>query len=210
MKDLLKYFRSAFRFRGKNLAVVALVALAFLLGVGAKSYASETLRIFNPAVLMGKVEAENFHLTIISLLTLVNVGLIVAGVYGMMSYTVTQQAPQIGQRLTDGATTSEVLKLVLWHAMKLAVQGIVIGLGVAFLFARWVKVALFGVAATDSLTYLGVALVLGAMVFVTMFLPARRESQCYSQCDPNDAHNQFKYRVQEKEFLKSAKRLECG
>lgn len=177
MKALLQYLRPAFQFRGKNLAVVALVALAFLLGVGANSYASETFRIFNPAALMGKVEAENFHLTLISLLTLVNVGLIVAGVYGVMSYTVTQQAPQIGRRLADGAKTSEVLKLVLWHAMKLAVQGTVIGLGVAFLFARWIKVALFGVEATDSLTYLGVALVLGAVAFVTMFLPARRESE---------------------------------
>jgi ABC-type lipoprotein release transport system permease subunit len=127
-------------------------------------------------MLMGRVEAENFHLTLMSLLTMVNAGLVVAGIYGVMSFTVTNQTPEIGQRLASGATTREVMTLIVRHAMKLAVQGTVIGLGVALLLARWIKVALFGVEASDSLTFVGVAVVLSARAFVTTYLLLRRES----------------------------------
>ena len=160
--------------RPKNLAVVALAALAFLLGIGVRSYAAETLRFLHPGSLMGSLEASQFQLTLISLLTVLNLGFVVAGIYGAMSYTVTARTQEIGLLLAHGARMRDVMRLVVWHGMKLMGFGTVIGLSAAVLFARWIKVLLVGVDATDPLTFAAVTVVLGATAFIVTYLPMRR------------------------------------
>jgi ABC-type antimicrobial peptide transport system permease subunit len=172
MTRLRQYFRSAVRWNLKNLIVASVVLLAFLFGLVVKSYAAETLRMFQPGSLMGRVDAEGFQWTLLGVLTLVDLGLVVAGIYGLMSFSVTQRTPEIGRQLAGGAKMSEVLKLVLGHGMRLAVFGAVIGLGTAFLLARWIKMLLFGVEATDPLAFVGVAVVLSGVAFLAMSRPA--------------------------------------
>ena len=177
MTHWLHALHVAFRPKRKNLIIAVLASMAFLFGVVVRSYASETLRMFHPGSLMGRVDMKGFQLTLLGVFTLVNVGLVVAGIYGLMSFSVTQRTPEIERRLASGAKTSEVLKLILWHGMQLSGFGVVIGLGAAFLLARWIKVLLFGVEPADPLLFIGVAVVLSAVAFLATFKPARRTAQ---------------------------------
>jgi ABC-type lipoprotein release transport system permease subunit len=94
-----------------------------------------------------------------------------------MSFSVTHRTPEIGRQIACGAKTSKVLKLVLWHGMKLALLGAVQGLAVAFLLAGWIKALLLGVSATDPLTFLVVTLLLGVVAFAVYYLLTRRAAK---------------------------------
>jgi putative ABC transport system permease protein len=99
------------------------------------------------------------------------------GIYGLMAYLVTQRTHEIGIRLALGAQKSDVLFLVMKHGMKLAVLGIVIGLGVAFGLTRVIRSWLFGVSATDPLTFAGIIILLTGTVLLACYLPALRATK---------------------------------
>ena len=99
------------------------------------------------------------------------------GIYGVISYSVTQRTHEIGLRVALGARTADVLKLVVWQGMKLALVGIVVGVAVAFLVTRVMSSFLFGVSATDPLTFAGVSLVLAVVSFLACYIPARRATK---------------------------------
>jgi len=99
------------------------------------------------------------------------------GIYGVTSYYVTQRTHEIGVRMALGAQIADVLKLVLRRAMWLAVIGIGIGIAGAFAVTRYMTTLLFGVKPVDAITFVGVALVLAAVVFVACFVPARRAAK---------------------------------
>jgi predicted permease len=96
------------------------------------------------------------------------------GVYGVLSYSVNQQRHEIGIRRALGAQEGDVLRLVAGQGMRLAVVGLVVGLGVAALFARLLVSLLFGVSAIDPWTFIGVTLVLLAVALIACYIPARR------------------------------------
>jgi putative ABC transport system permease protein len=96
------------------------------------------------------------------------------GIYGVMSYSVTQRSRELGVRIALGARRSDVLRLVLRQGMSLALIGIAIGVGAALLLTRLIQSQLFGVRASDPLTFVAVALLLGATALVANLVPALR------------------------------------
>jgi putative ABC transport system permease protein len=99
------------------------------------------------------------------------------GIYGVTSYYVTQRTHEIGVRMALGAQIVDVLKLVLRRAMLLAILGIGIGVVGAVAVTRYLTTLLFGVKPIDVVTFAGVAIVLGIVVFVACVVPARRAAR---------------------------------
>jgi putative ABC transport system permease protein len=100
-----------------------------------------------------------------------------AGVYGVQSYSVAQQTSEIGVRVAMGAGKGQILKRVIFQAMRPAVLGIVVGLGGAFALSRFMSTLLFGVEASDPVTYASVAGLLVAAALVSAWLPALRATR---------------------------------
>ncbi len=105
------------------------------------------------------------------------------GIFGVISYSVTQRRQEIGIRRALGASAATVLRLVIVHGMALAAIGMAIGLAAAFAVTRLLESLLFGVTATDTVTFLSVAGLLGAVAFAASFWPAWRASRV----DPAEA-----------------------
>ena len=99
------------------------------------------------------------------------------GIYGVTSYYVTQRTHEIGVRMALGAQIVDVLKLVLSRAMLLALIGIGIGVAGAVAVTRYLTTLLFGVKPIDTVTFIAVAVVLAAVVFVACLVPARRAAK---------------------------------
>ena len=100
--------------------------------------------------------------------------LAVVGIYGVISYSVTQRTHEIGIRMALGAEPSQVMHLILTHGLKLAVTGVVIGIGAALGMTRLMSSLLFGISATDPLTFAGVSVLLLAVAVAACYIPARR------------------------------------
>jgi len=96
------------------------------------------------------------------------------GIYSVISYSVAQRTHEIGIRIALGAQKSDVLKLIIGQGMTLTLIGIVAGLAGAFALTRLMSTLLFGVSASDPLTFLAVSLLLSAVAFIACYIPARR------------------------------------
>lgn len=99
------------------------------------------------------------------------------GIYGVTSYYVTQRTHEIGVRMALGAQLGDVLKLVLRRGMLLAAIGIGVGIAGAFAVTRYMTALLFGVKPVDVITFVGVAVLLVAVVLVACLIPARRAAK---------------------------------
>jgi len=96
------------------------------------------------------------------------------GLFGVISYIVSQRTHEIGVRMALGARHGDVLSLVVRHGLFLTVTGLVIGLGIALGAAQLLSFLLYGIAPTDPTTFIGVALVLYAIAVLACYIPARR------------------------------------
>jgi putative ABC transport system permease protein len=96
------------------------------------------------------------------------------GIYGVMSYSVTQRTHELGIRIALGAQSRDLLKLILGRGFALTLVGIALGLVASFALTRVMSSLLFGVSATDPVTFGGLALLLSAVALAACYIPTRR------------------------------------
>ncbi len=128
-------------------------------------------------VLADSIARPRFNAFLISIFAGVGMLLAGVGIYGVISYGVTQRVHEIGVRLALGATRSDVLKLVLGKGLKLAIAGVVIGLILATIMGRFLSSLLFGVGERDALTFIGVSALIVVVALLACYLPARRATK---------------------------------
>jgi ABC-type antimicrobial peptide transport system permease subunit len=116
----------------------------------------------------------SFTLAMLGIAAAMALALGIIGIYGVMSYTVSQRQAEIGIRLALGAQRGQVLQMVLKQGTKLALVGVAIGIGAAFGLTRLMKSLLFGVTAYDPLTFASVAALLILIALLACYIPARR------------------------------------
>jgi putative ABC transport system permease protein len=99
------------------------------------------------------------------------------GIYGIVSYSVTQRTHEIGIRMALGARASNVLSLILRNGLALVLTGIVIGVGSAFVLTRFLATLLFGIEPTDSVTFVVVSATFFLIAMVAALIPALRATR---------------------------------
>ena len=123
------------------------------------------------------VQGERLTLTLLSLFAGIALVLAIVGIYGVMSYSVTQRTHEIGIRMAIGARPRDVFKMILGHGMKLALIGVGLGLLLALLVTRFMVTMLFGVEPTDATTFAGITAILIGVALLACYLPGRRATK---------------------------------
>lgn len=139
-------------------------------------------------VVAGTVAGPRFVTILLGIFATLALGLAAIGVYGVISYTVAQRTQEIGVRMALGAGSARVLRLVLKQGVSMALIGIAIGVGGALIATRLLTGILYGVSATDPVTFVGVAVFFtGVAILARTYPPGRRvRSSRWSLCGPSN------------------------
>jgi predicted permease len=125
-------------------------------------------------IIADSLAARRVSMIVLCVFAALALGLASMGIYGVISYLVGQQTREIGIRMALGARQSDVLRQILGESMKMTFAGILIGLLAALGLTRLMANLLFGVSATDPLTFAGVGVILTIVALAACFVPARR------------------------------------
>lgn len=129
------------------------------------------------SLLAKSIAKARFSTMLLTIFAGLALALAAIGIYGVISYVVTQRGHEIGVRMAMGAQASDVFKLVLRNGMGLAVIGVGIGLAGAFALTRVMTTLLFGVTPTDAVTFATVSALLLGVALLACFIPARRATK---------------------------------
>ncbi len=124
-------------------------------------------------VFSASLNTRRFNLTLVGAFALTALLLAMAGIYGVLAYSVARRTREIGVRIALGASVGNVLKLILGQSMLTVIAGVVIGIAGSFLLTRTMQSLLFGVSATDPVTLIAVALLLTTVALLASYVPAR-------------------------------------
>jgi putative ABC transport system permease protein len=125
-------------------------------------------------VIGSSIAQPRFRTTLLSLFGAAALLLAAIGIYGVLAYTVAQQTREIGIRIALGANPGKVLRLVLGRGLRLAGFGTAIGILAALMLTQLLNSLLFGVSATDPVTFAAVAGLLLGVALLACYVPARR------------------------------------
>ena len=128
-------------------------------------------------VIGASLTQRRFNMTLLMVFAGIALVLAIAGIYGTVAYAVAQRTQEIGIRVALGATTREVLWLVLGDALKPVAGGLVLGMIGAFALTRALDRLVYGISTTDTLTFVTLPLVLGLVAMVASWLPALRATR---------------------------------
>jgi ABC-type antimicrobial peptide transport system permease subunit len=131
----------------------------------------------------GWLADRRFLLLLVGLFATAALALAAVGIYGVVAFSVTRRTQEIGVRMALGAQRGDVLRLVVGEGARLALLGVVIGVAASFGITRLLSSLLFGVSATDPLTFAVVAGLLALVALLASYIPARRAMRL----DPNTA-----------------------
>jgi putative ABC transport system permease protein len=123
------------------------------------------------------VARQRFTMLLLGLFATLALLLASVGIYGVMSYSVAQRTREIGIRIALGARRSDVLQMTVKQGLKLVGAGMILGLVAAFFLTRVLATLLFGISATDPLTFLGISLVLLVVAVLASYVPALRATR---------------------------------
>ena len=128
-------------------------------------------------LLADSLSRSRFTMLLLGIFAAVALMLAAVGIYGLIAYSVTQRTQELGIRIALGAQRRDVLRLVLGQGTRLTLLGVTVGVLAALGLARLLATLLFGVSATDPLTFAGVAALLGLVALAACYIPARRATR---------------------------------
>jgi putative ABC transport system permease protein len=126
------------------------------------------------AIVAQSIGGSRFYATLVAVFAGLALVLAAVGIYGVMSYAVTQRTQEIGVRLALGAGERQIFGLVVGESLKLAAVGLALGLAGSIAVGKAIGGMLFGVAGTDLATFAVTAVLLAGVAFLAAYVPARR------------------------------------